>query len=90
MTSELRVADLPLDWAQYSILVVDDEPGMRSFLARSLLARCNQVETVGSVEAAENLLLRQRFDLIILDITLPENRALPGCRNCAIRGSRVT
>jgi DNA-binding NtrC family response regulator len=60
-----------LAWPRYSVLVVDDEPGMRSFLARSLSARCERVDTVGSVEEAERLLVRQRFDLIILDITLP-------------------
>lgn len=71
MTAGTRSADRALAWSQYSILVVDDEPGMRSFLARSLAARCSQVETIGSVEAAEETLLRQRFDLIVLDITLP-------------------
>ena len=71
MILAVQTAEPVLSWSQYSILVVDDEPGMRSFLARSLSTRCSQVETVGSVEAAEETLLRQRFDLIVLDITLP-------------------
>ena len=71
MTTTAKAGNTTLAWSQYSILVVDDEPGMRSFLARSLSSRCSQVETVGSVEAAEGTLLRQRFDLIVLDITLP-------------------
>jgi len=66
-----KPAGRALAWPQYSILAVDDEPGMRSFLVRSLAGRCHQVETLGSVEEAEELLLRRRFDLIVLDITLP-------------------
>jgi len=60
-----------LSWPEYSVLIVDDEPGMCSFLARALADRCARVETVGSVEAAEQLVARMRFDLVILDITLP-------------------
>ena len=55
----------------YSILVVDDEPGMVSFLQRALAQRYSRVDTAGSVEAAVPLLQRQRYDLIILDISLP-------------------
>ncbi len=56
---------------QYSVLVVDDEPGMLSFLKRALDRRCGRVDTAGSVEEAIPLLRRQRYDLIILDIALP-------------------
>ncbi len=66
-----EAARAALAWPQYSVLVVDDEPGMRSFLVRSLAARCGRVEAVDSVEAAEQVVDRQRFDLIVLDITLP-------------------
>lgn len=58
-------------WKQYSVLVVDDEPGMLSFLQRALGQRCGQVDTAGSVEAAAPLLKRRHYDLIILDIALP-------------------
>lgn len=58
-------------WQQQSVLVVDDESGMVSFLQRSLAARCGWVETAGSVEEAEVLLQRRHFDLIVLDISLP-------------------
>jgi DNA-binding NtrC family response regulator len=71
MTHTLDAATTALAWPQYSVLVVDDEPGMRSFLARALTPRCGRVETLGSVEEAEPLLARSRFDLIVLDITLP-------------------
>jgi DNA-binding NtrC family response regulator len=71
MTQALDAATTALAWPQYSVLVVDDEPGMLSFLARALAGRCGRVETLGSVEEAEPVLARSRFDLIVLDITLP-------------------
>ena len=58
-------------WSPYSVLVVDDEAGMLSFLQRTLAKRCGRVDTVGSVEDAIPLLQRQHYDLIILDIALP-------------------
>lgn len=56
---------------QFSILVVDDEPGMVSFLQRALARRYGKVDTAASVETAAPLLQRQLYDLIILDISLP-------------------
>ncbi|MGV7034735.1 sigma-54-dependent transcriptional regulator [Methylobacterium symbioticum] len=53
--------------AQAQILVVDDEPGMRNFLLRTLAPRCARVEAVGDTVAAGRLLETSRFDLIILD-----------------------
>jgi len=58
-------------WPNATVLVVDDEPGMRNFLAKTLQPRAAQVMTAGSAEEAEELLQRHRFDLLILDITLP-------------------
>lgn len=58
-------------WQERSILIVDDEPGMRSFLQRTLVGRCSRVETAESVEEAGVLLGQRHFDLIILDNALP-------------------
>jgi DNA-binding NtrC family response regulator len=58
-------------WKEYSVLVVDDEPGMVSFLQRALAQRCGTVDTAASVEQAEPLLRRRLYDLIVLDIALP-------------------
>ncbi|MCB1905930.1 MAG: sigma-54-dependent Fis family transcriptional regulator [Rhodocyclaceae bacterium] len=59
------------NWRGYSVLIVDDEEGMRSFLERALRQRCGLVEAVASVEDATGLQSRVHFDLIILDIALP-------------------
>ncbi len=58
-------------WSALSLLIVDDEPGMRSFLAKALAKRFAQIETAASVEEAEALRSRLHFDLIIADIRLP-------------------
>ncbi|MFZ2854169.1 MAG: sigma-54 dependent transcriptional regulator [Rhodocyclaceae bacterium] len=58
-------------WQAFSVLVVDDEEGMRSFLERALKSRCGLVESVGDVEHAAQLMARLHFDLIVLDISLP-------------------
>ena len=54
-----------------AVLVVDDEPGIRNFLSRSLKDRCALLEVAGSAEDAEALRLRFHFDLLIVDIRLP-------------------
>lgn len=54
-----------------SILVVDDEPGMRSFLQRALAKHYAMVEVAGSIEEAEALRSRCHFDLLVVDIRLP-------------------
>jgi DNA-binding NtrC family response regulator len=58
-------------WPHASLLVVDDEPGMLNFLQKTLAPRAGQVLTADSAEAAELLLHKHRFDLVILDISLP-------------------
>jgi DNA-binding NtrC family response regulator len=58
-------------WPHASVLVVDDEPGMRNFLQKTLAPRAGQVLAAASAEAAETLLVQHRFDLVILDIALP-------------------
>lgn len=40
-------------WSALSLLIVDDEPGMRSFLAKALARRFAQIETAASVEEAD-------------------------------------
>jgi DNA-binding NtrC family response regulator len=70
MHNEQAVADFG-NWQAYSILIVDDEAGMRSFLERALKARCGEVRAAASVEEAAEMMARLHFDLIVLDISLP-------------------
>jgi DNA-binding NtrC family response regulator len=63
--------DLTEHWPLATVLVVDDEPGMRHFLQKTLAARCGEVLACGSAEEAQGLMRSHRFDLVILDIALP-------------------
>src|SRR4029078_9893861 len=55
-----------------SILVVDDEAGVRASLTGILGDEASQVEAVDSGEAALALLEGRRFDLLLLDVWLPK------------------
>ena len=54
-----------------SILVVDDEPGVRSALSGVLRDEGYEVEAVDSGEACLDRLARQAVDVVVLDIWLP-------------------
>jgi DNA-binding NtrC family response regulator len=54
-----------------SVLIVDDEPGILSFLQKGLGRFFGLVETAKDVETAEELRRHCYFDLIITDIRLP-------------------
>src|SRR6185312_384522 len=57
--------------AQASILIVDDEPGMRNFLVRTLGPRCKHVAEVADTDEASRLLDQSRFDFVIRDNISP-------------------
>ncbi|HEX9283621.1 MAG TPA: response regulator [Gemmatimonadales bacterium] len=54
-----------------AILVVDDEAALRRVLERSLTRSGYRVVSVGSAEAAYELLVSQPADAVLLDIHLP-------------------
>ncbi|NUO88277.1 MAG: sigma-54-dependent Fis family transcriptional regulator, partial [Cupriavidus sp.] len=58
-------------WQRRTILVVDDEAGMRSFLSRALEGKVDAVLTADSAEAGAALLEQRHVDLILLDVALP-------------------
>jgi len=58
-------------WPHWSILVVDDEQGMRNFLIKVLAPRCRFVASAASAEEGSEWMQSQRVDLVILDISLP-------------------
>ena len=59
-----------------SILIVDDEPGMRNFLVRTLGPRCRSIEAAADAEEASRLLDAQHFDLVLLDNVMPGQSGL--------------
>ena len=55
-----------------SILVVDDEPDLRTLYELTLLREGYRVETASSVREARDQLKAQRFDAVITDMRLPD------------------
>ena len=62
------------------ILVVDDEPEIRKLLERVLTGAGHEVVTVSNGEKALNMLNSVLFDLMILDISLPDIDGYEICR----------
>jgi len=55
-----------------SILVVDDEPDLRTLYELTLLREGYHVEAAASVHEARQVLQAQRFDVVITDMRLPD------------------
>lgn len=54
------------------ILIVDDEYGLRDLLARVLTSAGYEVTSVGTASAGLRKALTEQFDLILLDLMLPD------------------
>jgi len=54
------------------ILVIDDEPDLRTLYELTLLREGYRVDTAGSVQEAMHAIDTQRFDVIITDMRLPD------------------
>ena len=54
-----------------SVLVVDDEPGIRRFVSRALRAEGMEVHTADSGEEGLRTAVSRFFDLVILDLLMP-------------------
>src|SRR5262245_26199779 len=73
-------------WQRSAVLIVDDEEGMRNFLGKTLERRCGQVMLAASAEDADALAQANRFDLVILDITLPGKNGITWLRELRDQG----
>ncbi len=68
------------------ILVVDDDPGIRSAVSDYLKDHDFEVETAVDARDLDRALARQSFDLIVLDVMLPGEDGLQICRRLANAG----
>jgi two-component system response regulator PilR (NtrC family) len=59
-----------------SLLVVDDEPDLRTLYELTLVREGYEVETAGSVEEAWALLAERAFSAVITDMRLPDGTGL--------------
>jgi two-component system response regulator PilR (NtrC family) len=62
--------------AHYSLLVVDDEPDLRTLYELTLLREGYEVETAGTVEEALLLLKDRTYSAVITDMRLPDGSGL--------------
>ena len=65
---------------KFYVLVVDDEPPLRSVLRTSLSACGFAVEEAGNAEKALEIVPQGAFDIVLLDINMPGMGGLEACR----------
>ena len=68
------------------ILVVEDDPSIRLGLEDTLVAKGYQVEVVGRGNEGADKAISGRYDLVVLDVMLPDIDGFEVCRR--IRGSK--
>lgn len=81
MTAVPPSGDFGESLAHAAILIVDDEPGMRNFLSKTLGPRCRRVEQAASTVEATAHLDSTHFDLVILDNVMPGTKGLDWLRD---------
>ncbi|MEM8952080.1 MAG: sigma-54 dependent transcriptional regulator [Pseudomonadota bacterium] len=59
-----------------SVLVIDDEPGMRNFLLKVLSENCAKVDVIEDTREASRLMDESGYDVIVLDNIMPEKTGL--------------
>ena len=74
--------------AAQRLLVVDDEPDLRTLYELTLVREGFDVESAGSVEEAWAALQRQRFAVVITDMRLPDGTGLDLLRRMDEHGRR--
>jgi DNA-binding response OmpR family regulator len=71
-----------------NILVVDDEPLVADFVRRGLTAEGHQITVVGTGIDAQGHAMAGGYDLMLLDITLPDKMGFDVCEQ--LRGAGVS
>jgi two-component system sensor histidine kinase/response regulator len=59
-----------------SILVIDDESGMREGCRRALIPHGHSVDTAANLASATTMIRTKRYDLYLLDVMLPDGSGL--------------
>ena len=65
-----------LNEAPVRVLVIEDDPALREPLVSFLTLEGMRVQGVGSLEAANNAILGQEVDVLLLDLGLPDGNGL--------------
>ncbi|MDD2987619.1 MAG: two-component system response regulator OmpR [Zoogloea sp.] len=73
----------------YRILVVDDDLRLRDLLKRYLGEQGFNVKVVNDAAQMDRAILREHFDLMVLDLMLPGEDGLSICRRLRGTGNRI-
>lgn len=71
------------------ILVVEDDAVLRSVMTKCLHEAGHRVDAAQRLAEAEQLWQYQPFDVVLLDLNLPDGNALDGLRRARARGDRT-
>lgn len=69
-----------------NLLVVDDDPGVRTLLSETLMRHAYTVQTAADAAEMDRAIQNAAFDLIILDVMMPGEDGLSACGRLARRG----
>ena len=75
--------------ASIKVLVVEDDSRLRSMLRRYLREHEMEVGDAADGDHMQRLLLRERFDCIVLDLMLPGRDGLALCRALRAEGNQI-
>jgi DNA-binding NtrC family response regulator len=64
-----------------SVIIVDDEPGIRAALRANFLRQGWRVDTAASVREATRILEAKAFDLVVTDIRMPDGNGMEVMRS---------
>ncbi len=71
------------------ILLLEDDISLTEGLCYSLRKNGYTVETAESVQEANSLLMRKQYDLLLLDVTLPDGTGFQVCERVRGQGNQV-
>ena len=90
MTDDVLLDDpVPDGNGKTSVLVVDDDPSLRSALRRALEMDSYRVEVATDGQVALDRLRDERFDVVVLDVGMPKLDGLETCRRLRASGADV-
>jgi two-component system phosphate regulon response regulator OmpR len=70
------------------ILVVDDDLRLRELLRRYLTEQGFHVVGAENAQTMNKLWMRERYDMLVLDLMLPGEDGLAICRRCAVQATK--
>lgn len=71
-----RPSEFGIGLSTASLLVVDDEPGIRNFIVKILDPVVGRIEQAANTDVASRLLDQNHFDIVILDNVMPGTTGL--------------